>query len=197
MNCPTCGALVLKRVNFCGQCGTDLRQGSLDRWNNPPPTPTGSIPVHAPVNLPVNAPVYAPPVADSAVPPTIRQSIPVFSNLEEPASKDVSLSPQLFHLRTQKLFHLPLQDAILYIGKANDRQPPDIDLSGFPDADVVSRVHARLIVRSGDYYLEDLESSNGTYVNETVLIPFHPHLLTADDRISLGRNNLVSFSFSL
>jgi len=204
MNCPLCGALVLKRVNFCGQCGTDLRQGSLERWKNPPPTSPANPPVNSPVNVQVSSPMHPQinaqsnnsPVAGSAVSPTIRQPIPSLSDLDDAPSPNTSLSPQLLHLRTQKVFDLPLEDATLYIGKANDRQPPDLDLSGFPDADVVSRVHARLIVRSGEYYLEDLDSSNGTYVNETVLVPFHPHLLTLDDRICLGRNNLVSFSFS-
>lgn len=183
MNCPTCGALVLKRVNFCGQCGTDLRQGSLERWNNPPPVSTQSGNQSAEHS------------ADHSVPPTRLQSPSVAEDSSE--YHDSSLSPQLIHLRTQQFFHLPLQDATLYLGKANDRQPPDIDLSNFPDSDVVSRVHARLMVRSGDYYLEDLESSNGTYINQTVLVPYQAQLLAADDRISLGRNDLVSFLFSV
>jgi len=181
MACPTCGALVLKRVNFCGQCGTDLRQGSLERWNTASSTA-------------VTPPSVTPPSVTPPVPPTLQQSI---ADREEPSAAVAPLAPQLLHLRTQTPFKLPLGDATLYIGKTNDRHPPDIDLSNIPDSDVVSRVHARLMVQSGEYYLEDLDSSNGTYVNDTALIPHQPHLLTKADRISLGRNNLVSFSFRL
>ncbi|MGA0199775.1 MAG: FHA domain-containing protein, partial [Prochlorotrichaceae cyanobacterium] len=176
-NCPNCGALILKRFNFCGQCGTDLRQGSLERWQA---SPVSEPP--QPVVLNLEPPDLG--VADL--------------NLDaDSTAVQAPFSPHLIHLRTQDRFPLPLDDTVLYLGKPNDRNPPDIDLSQFPDSDVVSRVHARIVVKAGDYYLEDMGSSNGTYLNDTVLTPHKSCLLAEDDRISLGRNNLVSFSFNL
>jgi pSer/pThr/pTyr-binding forkhead associated (FHA) protein len=86
--------------------------------------------------------------------------------------------------------------AIVHIGKPNERIPPDIDLSGFPNSDVVSRIHADIRVEGDNYFLEDAGSANGTYVNHTVLVPRNRHLLRPGDRISFGKGDLVSFIFA-
>lgn len=123
--------------------------------------------------------------------------MPVVEPSSEGTAAASSFAPQLLHIRNQTVFPLPLEDCMVYLGKPNDRYPPDIDISPLPDADVVSRVHARIVVQDGDYYVEDLGSSNGTYLNDEALKPNEPRLLGMDDRISLGRNNLVSFTFTL
>jgi len=46
-------------------------------------------------------------------------------------------------------------------------------------------------------YLEDVGSSNGTYVNNTPLPKGNRHRLRAGDRISLGKGDLVTFLFQL
>ncbi|MDV2999963.1 MAG: hypothetical protein N5P05_001569 [Chroococcopsis gigantea SAG 12.99] len=84
---------------------------------------------------------------------------------------------------------------MIHIGKPNDRVPPDIDVSGFPDSDIVSRVHADILVEAGIYYLEDTGSSNGTYVNHTPLLPGNRHRLRAGDRVSLGKGDKLTFIF--
>lgn len=54
----------------------------------------------------------------------------------------------------------------------------------------ISRKHARLILRSGGYVLEDLGSTNGTFVSGERLIG--PHMLRPGETILLGENvNLV------
>jgi pSer/pThr/pTyr-binding forkhead associated (FHA) protein len=84
---------------------------------------------------------------------------------------------------------------VIHIGKANDRVPPDIDVSGFPDSDIVSRVHADIRVEGGIYYIEDTGSANGTYINHSSLPPGDRHRLRAGDRISLGKGDKVTFVF--
>jgi pSer/pThr/pTyr-binding forkhead associated (FHA) protein len=79
------------------------------------------------------------------------------------------------------------------MGKPNDRVPPDIDVSGFPDAEVVSRLHADIRVEGDSYYIEDAGSSNGTYINNTPLPKGNRHRLRQGDRVSLGKGDLVSF----
>ncbi len=55
----------------------------------------------------------------------------------------------------------------------------------------VSRRHARLLLQGGRYILEDLGSTNGTYVNGQRLTG--PHVLKPGDVVSLGENIVLAF----
>jgi len=59
----------------------------------------------------------------------------------------------------------------------------------------VSRQHARLSYEGGDYFIEDLGSSNGTHVNETKIAAHEPIPLRTDrdSRIQIGRTTIFSF----
>jgi len=48
----------------------------------------------------------------------------------------------------------------------------------------VSQEHARIFAKNGSWYVEDLGSTNGTFVNEQRLAA--PAMLTAGDRIRVG-----------
>lgn len=106
-------------------------------------------------------------------------------------------NPILLHLQTQLEIELTLELAVVYIGKPNERIPPDIDVSSFPNADIVSRVHAAIHIHENKYYLEDLGSSNGTYLNQILLTAKSRHLLKSGDRISLGKGDRVTFIFQV
>ncbi|HVE92379.1 MAG TPA: FHA domain-containing protein [Actinomycetota bacterium] len=56
-----------------------------------------------------------------------------------------------------------------------------------PDSSVSQR-HARVYHSDGEWYVEDLGSTNGTSVNDRPLT--HPVLLRPGDRISIGRSVL-------
>ena len=72
---------------------------------------------------------------------------------------------------------------IITIGKANDNDY-------IADDPQVSRHHARLLSEpDGSWLLEDLESTNGTFVNETQVIRKR---ITKSDRIRLGEHYLLS-----
>lgn len=104
--------------------------------------------------------------------------------------------PKLFHSQTHTIIELPAQLSVIHIGKPNDRIPPDIDLSNFPDANVVSRVHFQIVIEEGHYYyIEDLGSSNGTYLNRTLLTPHERRQLKFKDRIDLGKENKFTLVF--
>lgn len=53
---------------------------------------------------------------------------------------------------------------------------------------LVSRVHLTVQLRNGRIWIEDKNSSNGTYVNEIRLEPGQPTSLSSTDRIQLGRS---------
>lgn len=51
----------------------------------------------------------------------------------------------------------------------------------------VSRVHARIVELGGEYYLEDLNSTNGTYKNGLRLQPYEKKKLEEHDEIRFGK----------
>ena len=78
----------------------------------------------------------------------------------------------------------PLEGERLTIGRR-----PDSDI--FLDDVTVSRDHALLVRRGGDYYLDDCGSLNGTYVNRRRI---ESHRLSDGDELQIGKYKLVYFS---
>ncbi|GAB4481242.1 MAG: hypothetical protein Kow0088_23370 [Anaerolineales bacterium] len=78
----------------------------------------------------------------------------------------------------------PLQKSEINIGR-----DPSNDLV-ISDAEV-SRKHARLIWQSGAYLLEDLGSTNGTFINGQRLLG--PHVMRPGEVIQLGENVTLVF----
>jgi hypothetical protein len=113
------------------------------------------------------------------------------------ASSTTDLTKELLHIQTNTLFQLPSHLSIVCIGKPNDQKPPDIDISGLPESDVVSRLHAQIWVNDDDYHITDLGSSNGTYVNGIKLQPNIFCSLQPGDRISLGQGDKITFMFKV
>jgi hypothetical protein len=68
---------------------------------------------------------------------------------------------------------------------------PDVDLDQDDPEAKVSRRHARIINQNGQYFIEDLGSTNGTFVNRgRRLLPGHRHLLQSGDEIIVGKTFL-------
>lgn len=103
------------------------------------------------------------------------------------------LSLELFHVQTNTAFELPPNLVVIRIGKPNDQSPPDVDVSSLPDAEIVSRIHAQIQVDGSNYLIEDLGSSNGTFLNSTKLEPGITYQLNVGDRIDLGQGSKVTF----
>ena len=101
----------------------------------------------------------------------------------------------LAHVQSEQQIELPQNLSVIHIGKPNDRIPPDIDVSGFPNSEIVSRIHADIRVEGDSHYIEDVGSSNGTYINNLPLLPGNRHKLRPGDRISLGKGDLMTFLF--
>lgn len=87
----------------------------------------------------------------------------------------------------------PLTADDSYIGRwdADNGIFPDVDLDAFdPDAKV-SRRHARILRREAGFAIEDLGSTNGTFVNRgRRLLPGSPHPLRDGDEIIVGKTFL-------
>ena len=66
-------------------------------------------------------------------------------------------------------------------------QYPTVDLSEHHAALLgVSRIHAEITYENSNYYVQDMGSKNGTWVNKIKLILHHKSLLTNNDTLRLG-----------
>jgi pSer/pThr/pTyr-binding forkhead associated (FHA) protein len=157
-----------------------------------------------PVSISANVPAEAIAV-ESFVPPIANE---IESTSMEIEPEPISVKPdnrtqlqqqtaRLLHTQTNTEIELPQNLPVIHLGKPNDRIPPDIDISGFPNSEIVSRIHADIRLEGDAYYIEDVGSSNGTYINNLPLPMGNRHRLRPGDRIALGKGDKVTFLFQL
>jgi pSer/pThr/pTyr-binding forkhead associated (FHA) protein len=213
MDCPNCGASVQSDASFCGHCGFDLKSVKPTEVRSQAPDVEGFLPDPVQVAEAVTAPVplEVSPSSSSSAPATSPDDLTEISNVPPPViaavaaqSQDTSFKTQLqtikaslLHIQTNITLELPPHLPVVHLGKPNNVIPPDIDVSGFPDSDIVSRVHADIRFEGDAFYFEDTGSSNGSYVNNTALPTGNRHRLRAGDRIALGKGDKVSFIFQM
>ena len=90
-----------------------------------------------------------------------------------------------------KQFPLSEKDANIGRWDADGGVFPDVDLDADDPEAKVSRRHARISLRNGQYLIEDLGSTNGTFVNRGHrLVPGHRHPLRDGDEIIVGKTFL-------
>jgi hypothetical protein len=213
-SCSNCGSPILDNAHFCGNCGFNLKLSAYQRIEPMDAKATGSdiiIPMPFP---PQPTPELNPSVVsmgkggefDAAV---AEESAPDLGPVEKDDSErgseneaaySTQIQPQsatLLHSQTNTVITLPVSQSVVHIGKPNDRVPPDINVSVFPSAEVVSRVHAAIHIEGGHFFVEDVGSANGTYLNNTPLTPSTRYRLRVGDRITLGKGELVTFIFKM
>ncbi len=78
-----------------------------------------------------------------------------------------------------------LGDNPIVIGKRKE------DADVVIDNRMVSRLHARISRENGDYMIEDLNSTNGTFKNGLRLAPYEKRKLMEGDEIRLGGTNIL------
>ena len=196
--CPNCGATVQMDASFCGQCGFSLRSAGAGQGVESPPlvsvSPVPVPPPPAPAARPNSIPSFDPPPFPATSQPIVEgeDDIPI-----QYRTQIQQQTARLLHVQTSTAIELPQGLNLIHLGKPNDRIPADIDLSGFPNSEIVSRIHADIRVEGDAYYLEDVGSSNGTYVNNAVLPSGNRHRLRPGDRIALGKGDKMTFLFQL
>ena len=147
-------------------------------------------------------PKIEPEIAQSAAPSSFT-TIPATDNYSQSLiTNDVTTKLQLqqavlLHLQTGSKIEIPPDLAVVRIGKPNKQIPPDIDVSSFPNSEIVSRIHADIRIEGDSYFLEDRGSSNGTYINHNPLLTGNRHRLRTGDRINLGKGDLMTLIFQL
>ncbi len=170
IKCPECGASQYEGTLFCTECGCFLIQTAAVNTSQLPFVQHGRLP---------------PP------PPMIEEGTKL-----PPA---VSGKPIIaFIPGSRRRLQLELRQEIR-IGRATDDPDttPEMDLSPFDAAaHGVSRLHAMLQLTSQGVALIDLDSTNGTYLNNYRLMAHQPYLLTNGDEVLFG-DLLVHFFFDM
>jgi FHA domain len=209
-------------ATFCGQCGHNLKsaesksplleQPPAVAQIDPPPAAANQMNLPPTILTEPEADLFASPStpivtpsSETAAPPIGEPEVTVAPAAVEvplvptpeppPAIEPLPLSHQLVHLQTNTILEIPPHLQVIHVGKPNETTAPDIDVSSFPCAEVVSRIHANIQVEDNNYYIEDSGSANGTYINHNVLAKGNRHLLRTGDRIGLGKGDLVTLIF--
>ncbi|GAB4492606.1 MAG: hypothetical protein Fur0016_25330 [Anaerolineales bacterium] len=119
----------------------------------------------------------------------------------EPESSSISFgAPQtvpetglaFFFLDDKLPFEICTEDEFLIGRKVDDAPEYMVDLAiydGFGHG--VSRRHAQVRRVAAGYEIKDLESTNGTWVNEQRLVPNKPYPLASGALLRLGRMRMV------
>jgi len=185
--CPQCGTAVIPGEAFCDTCGAALLGptrpapaaapglpfgGLPPQPNYPAPQPVAPAPQpNYPAPLPiVTPPIITPPVAVAA---PLRAALAPTRLLVQPGGAAIALPAAA--------------QAVLGRADAVSNFFPDVDLtpSGALDHGV-GRRHARIFVQGGQLLVEDLDSTNGTFLNAARLAPRQPAPLTGGDELRLG-----------
>lgn len=184
-HCPSCGKQNNETARFCEECGNKFAAEQLD--------------IHAtrePASRPASSPGFrASSVTSVGIPPIVEAN----GAKEESIASVVPIQPSGVHSMLiierggGQNSEFPLSNEESQIGRwdADNGIFPDVDLDAY-DADAkVSRRHARILFRNGSHLVEDLGSTNGTFVNRgRRLLPGSPQALSDGDEIIVGKTFL-------
>lgn len=141
----------------------------------------------APVPLPANSsPATETGPRKEAAPAPAGTPNPAVRAIAEHLS--LGAKPRLVVLRGLRIgVEYPLYEGHNFIGRM-DEKPVDIDLEDqeSPDRVLCSRQHAVITFEEGKLIIEDLNSTNYTYVNRTKIYPGQRRPLKANDLIQVG-----------
>lgn len=184
MICQSCGNKNPETAHFCDECGTRLLTAPAEQEK--------AVVADAGVRV-LDVPDFSVKSTNSGI-----SSVEPLEPQRESASGEEPMKAGhhavLFIERGEAAsteFHLAADES--YIGRwdADNGIFPDVDLDVYdPDAKV-SRRHARIVRRNGTYYIEDLGSTNGTFINRgRRLLPGVPQDLKEGDEIIVGKTFL-------
>lgn len=187
IKCQTCGTENLDRSQFCDECGTELKSFETDIVQPEAPQyqpPQPETPFFQSAN-----------VTSVGIPMVVRDLNPEEeTSVEKEPTKSGGAHATLIIERGESVgteFTLSSDESTIGRWDADNGIFPDVDLDSHDPEAKVSRRHARIRREGGKYVIEDLGSTNGTYVNRgRRLIPGNPNILNDGDEIIVGKTFL-------
>ena len=185
LRCRSCGTENLDSSQYCDECGTKL---ALARTNGP------DIPGFRP-KVSSNPGFRVANVTSVGIPPLVENANADDGNFAQEKERQTrGTHARLIIERGDSAdteFALSAEESNIGRWDADNGIFPDVDLDAHdPDAKV-SRRHARIIRRDNVYLIEDLGSTNGTFVNRgRRLLPGSPQVLSEGDEVIVGKTFL-------
>jgi predicted component of type VI protein secretion system len=199
--CPDCGTPRDGQDEYCGVCRYNFRTGKSFSPAAATPAPPAAAPIVAPVAAPIAAlapaPVEAPPAEAQQPAPTNGTTrtadVTSANTLGEPKGAwyvviefDPTVDPGLdaASVTPRPTLTFPLDLPELRIGRKGGKEHPELPI----DDEGVSSRHARIsFTAEGDPVLLDLNSTNGTTVNNAPMAAGVPVALASGDVVRIGR----------
>lgn len=178
IKCHTCQTANLDTSRFCDECGTRLiRQAEEPKADYVPPVTEQRVGNSPDINSLGASPASVQPQGDKSVelPGKAAHAVLVIERGGAPGTK----------------FALTSDESTIGRWDADNGIFPDVDLDAFDEDAKVSRRHARIRRNNGSYFIEDLGSTNGTYVNRgRRLLPGNTQILNDGDEVIVGKTFL-------
>jgi hypothetical protein len=194
--CPVCGTPVTPGEAFCDNCGAALGPAAV-------PTPATAATLACAACGAGLEPgsnfcdMCGAPVSGS-MPPTLPAQPPPAAPAPPPTQlAGATLQRRLVVQATNATLPFPPGKTEVLIGREDPASGvfPDVDLTDHgADEGGVSRRHARAFLQGNQVFIEDLNSTNYTCVNQQRLTPGQPHPLSDGDEVRLGRVKLTFHS---
>ena len=183
IRCQSCGTENLERSQYCEECGGRLATSGQQR-----------VPSFAPPQAVSNPGFRASNITSVGIPPLVAPSVDTardsFDSGEQKPGTHATLTIERGGSANTEF---ALSSGESYIGRwdADNGIFPDVDLDAHDSDAKVSRRHARIIYRNNVHMIEDLGSTNGTFVNRgRRLLPGSPQVLNEGDEIIVGKTFL-------
>lgn len=188
--CPACGTNNRENAQFCEECGTRFPAAAVA----PEPAQVEYLGTTGPIGTEESehkssiTSVGVPAVPESngiaLSPPVDIEQTPI------PAGVHAMLIIERGGAASSE-FPLTREESAIGRWDADNGIFPDVDLDAHDVDAKVSRRHARVIFKNGVHMVEDLGSTNGTFINRgRRLLPGNPQALTDGDEIIVGKTFL-------
>ncbi len=163
IECPSCGRQHRPGTLFCSECG---------------------------IYLPTGGPLRTEPLPEEDLPAS--RANPWAAVGAEDKIKDQKMV-RIVVADSGRQAQLPVVSEV-YLGRLDAAHGifPDLDLTADGGLEGgVSRRHAKIHRHENRFFIEDVGSANGTFLNGQRLTPYLPHPLQSGDEIQLGKLKLV------